>query len=79
MAAANALLTWNKLQAVKRSQRKSRSPSVESETNVGFGKDNPVKRSRLGDCLEGSLSRQKGIKCYLFHSILQQLNNKDFV
>lgn len=37
MAAANALLTWNRLQAVKRSQRKSRLPSDQSEANEDCG------------------------------------------
>ncbi len=36
MAAANALITWNKLQLVKRGQRKVRSPSDPPEINVSL-------------------------------------------
>jgi hypothetical protein len=36
MAAANALITWNKLQLVKRGQRKVRSPGDPPEINVSL-------------------------------------------
>jgi hypothetical protein len=36
MAAANALITWNKLQLVKRGQRKVRSPGDPPEINVSI-------------------------------------------